>query len=277
MKYFLTRLSDLSSFIMSPLWNNAARMQYLTKWLMRGLGLCLVIGLLVWLSQRPVFTLRQIQIEPVGNQTLKHINLPIVKNQILEKVQGNFFSVRLEDVKRAFEEMPWVRRATVRRSWPNGLVIGIEEQTALGTWNTAEGQKLISELGEVFNGSVAEVDDGIVLVNFSGPDGSRKEVLRLYQKANTWFKPWDAGVSTLNLTERYAWSVKLSNGLRVEFGRDEEDVQQNLTTERVARLLKNWPLVQAKWPTQIDAVDLRYGNGFAVHLVANNSKRISTK
>ena len=173
--------------------------------------------------------------------------------------------------------MPWVRRATVRRSWPNGLVIGIEEQTALGTWNTAEGQKLISELGEVFNGSVAEVDDGIVLVNFSGPDGSSKEVLRLYQKANTWFKPWDAGVSTLNLTERYAWSVKLSNGLRVEFGRDEEDVQQNLTTERVARLLKNWPLVQAKWPTQIDAVDLRYGNGFAVHLVANNSKRISTK
>ncbi len=277
MKYFFTRLSDLSSFIMSPLWNNAARMQYLTKWLMRGLGLCLVIGLLVWLSQRPVFTLRQIQIEPVGNQTLKHINLPIVKNQILEKVQGNFFSVRLEDVKRAFEEMPWVRRATVRRSWPNGLVIGIEEQTALGTWNTAEGQKLISELGEVFNGSVAEVDDGIVLVNFSGPDGSSKEVLRLYQKANTWFKPWDAGVSTLNLTERYAWSVKLSNGLRVEFGRDEEDVQQNLTTERVARLLKNWPLVQAKWPTQIDAVDLRYGNGFAVHLVANNSKRISTK
>lgn len=102
---------------MSPLWNNAARMQYLTKWLMRGLGLCLVIGLLVWLSQQPVFTLRQIQIEPVGNQTLKHINLPIVKNQILEKVQGNFFSVRLEDVKRAFEEMPWVRRATVRRSW----------------------------------------------------------------------------------------------------------------------------------------------------------------
>ncbi len=277
MKYFFTRLSDLSSFIMSPLWNNAARMQYLTKWLMRGLGLCLVIGLLVWLSQRPVFTLRQIQIEPVGNQTLKHINLPIVKNQILEKVQGNFFSVRLEDVKRAFEEMPWVRRATVRRSWPNGLVIGIEEQTALGTWNTAEGQKLISELGEVFNGSVAEVDDGIVLVNFSGPDGSSKEVLRLYQKANTWFKPWDAGVSTLNLTERYAWSVKLSNGLRVEFGRDEEDVQQNLTTERVARLLKNWPLVQAKWPTQIDAVDLRYGNGFAVHLVANNSKRISAK
>jgi cell division protein FtsQ len=277
MKYFLARLSDLSSLIMSPLWNNAARMQYLTKWLMRGLALGIVIGLLVWLSQRPVFRLRQIQIEPVGNQTLKHINLPIVKNQILDKVQGNFFSVRLEDVKRAFEEMPWVRRAAVRRSWPNVLVIAIEEQTALGTWNTAGGQKLISELGEVFNGSVAEVDDEIVLVNFSGPDGSSKEVLRLYQKANTWFKPWDVTINTLNLTERYAWSVKLSNGLRVEFGRDEENVQQNLSAERVARLLKYWPMVQAKWPTQIDAVDLRYGNGFAVHLVGNNSKRISTK
>jgi len=236
-----------------------------------------VIGLLVWLSQRPIFTLRQIQIEPVGSQALKHINLPIVKNQILEKVQGNFFSVRLEDVKRSFEEMPWVRRASVRRSWPNGLVIGIEEQTPIGTWNTAEGQKLINDVGEVFNGSVAQVEEGVVLISFSGPEGSGKEVLRLYQKANDWFKPWDVKVSTLNLTERYAWSVKLTNGLRVEFGRDEENVSQQLTTERVERLIKYWPQVQAKWPTQIDAVDLRYGNGFAVHMAANNSKRISTK
>jgi cell division protein FtsQ len=277
MSQFLSRLSDITNFVMAPIWNNTQRMQYLTKWLIRSFVVLMVIGLLVWLSQRPIFTLRQIQIEPVGSQALKHINLPIIKNQILEKVQGNFFSVRLEDVKRSFEEMPWVRRASVRRSWPNGLVIGIEEQTPIGTWNTAEGQKLINDVGEVFNGSVAQVEEGVVLISFSGPEGSGKEVLRLYQKANDWFKPWDVKVSTLNLTERYAWSVKLTNGLRVEFGRDEENVNQQLTTERVARLIKYWPQVQAKWPTQIDAVDLRYGNGFAVHMAANNSKRISTK
>jgi len=277
MSQFLSRLSDITNFVMAPIWNNTQRMQYLTKWLIRSFVVLMVIGLLVWLSQRPIFTLRQIQIEPVGSQALKHINLPIVKNQILEKVQGNFFSVRLEDVKRSFEEMPWVRRASVRRSWPNGLVIGIEEQTPIGTWNTAEGQKLINEVGDVFNGSLAEVDEGVVLINFSGPEGSGKEVIRLYKKANEWFRPWDVQISTLNLTERYAWSVKFTNGLRVEFGRDEENMNQQLTTERVARLIKYWPQVQAKWPTQIDAVDLRYGNGFAVHMAANNSKRISTK
>jgi cell division protein FtsQ len=31
--------------------------------------------------------------------------------------------------------------------------------------------------------------------------------------------------------------------------------------------------VQEKWPNRVDAVDLRYANGFAVHLAAANIKK----
>ena len=132
MSNFMDRFGEIFSMLMSPLWNHPGRMQSVSRFLMRCFAVMVVIGILVWLSQRPVFALKQIQIEPVAGQTLKHINKPIVKQQVLATVQGNFFSVRLEEVKRGFESMPWVRHANVRRVWPNGLIVSIEAIRHLG-------------------------------------------------------------------------------------------------------------------------------------------------
>ena len=273
MSNFMDRFGEIFSMLMSPLWNHSERMEKLSRFLIRCFVVMLVIGILVWLSQRPVFALKQIQIEPVAGQTLKHINKPIVKQQVLETVQGNFFSVRLEDVKRGFESMPWVRHANVRRVWPNGLVVSIEEQKPFGIWGGAESHTLMNTHGELFTGRVTEVSEDVRLVDFSGPEDAGKEVMSLYEKARNWFKPWGAEVTSLALTERYAWHVKLSNGMKVEFGRDEESSDKNLTEERVARLFKYWPQVQEKWANRVDAVDLRYANGFAVHLASASLKK----
>ena len=273
MSNFMDRFGEIFTMLMAPLWNHPVRMQAFSRFLMRCFAVMLVIGILVWLSQRPVFALKQIQIEPVAGQTLKHISKPIVKQQVLENVQGNFFSVRLEDVKRGFESMPWVRHANVRRVWPNGLVVSIEEQKPFGTWGGSDSHTLMNAQGELFAGRVSEISDDVHLIDFYGPADSSQEVMSLYQKASTWFKPWGVEVKSLALTERYAWHVKLSNGMKVEFGRDEENSDKNLTEERVARLFKYWPQVQEKWPNRVDAVDLRYANGFAVHLAATNIKK----
>jgi cell division protein FtsQ len=270
MSNFMDRFGEIFAMLMSPLWNHPDRMQKLSRLLMRCFVVMLVIGILVWLGQRPVFTLKQIQIEPVAGQTLRHINKSIVKQQVLDTVQGNFFSVHLEDVKRGFEAMPWVRHANVRRVWPNGLIVSIEEQKPFGTYGGPDSHMLINSNGEVFAGRVSEVGEDIRLVDFYGPDDAGKEVISLYERANGWFKPWGAQVTSLALTERYAWHIKLSNGMKVEFGRDEESSDKTLTEERVARLFKYWPQVQGKWSNRIDAVDLRYANGFAVHLAAAN-------
>ena len=273
MSNFMDRFGEIFAMLMSPIWNHPDRMQKLSRFLMRCFAVMMVIGVLVWLGQRPVFALKQIQIEPVAGQTLKHVNKAIVKQQVLQTVQGNFFSVRLEDVKRGFESMPWVRHANVRRVWPNGLIVSIEEQKPFGTWGGADSHVLINSHGETFAGRVSEVGDDIRLIDFHGPDESGKEVISLYEKANNWFKPWGAHVVGLALTERYAWHIKLSNGMKVEFGRDEENSDKTLTEERVARLFKYWPQVQEKWSNRIDAVDLRYANGFAVHLAAASVKK----
>jgi cell division protein FtsQ len=263
----LTELtSSLIAVIGAPIWNFPDRMQEITRWLLRIFILVVLLAVLLWISQQPVFHLKHLQIESASEKDLKHIQLAKVRSQVLDKVQGNFFSVRLQDVKEAFETLPWVRHASVRRAWPNGLIVSIEEQTPLGVWGKPEQNKLMNVHGEVFQGSVAELDENTSLIDFSGPDGSSKEVLRLYQKASAWFKPWEADVKSLVLSDRYAWHIKLSNGVRIEFGREEEHAK-GVLDQRVAQLLQYWPQVQQKWPSRVDAVDLRYPNGFAVHVV----------
>lgn len=257
----------------TPLLNNPMRMAELSRWLMRFFFLIALVAGLIWLSQRPVFALRQMQIEPMPGQTVKHVNLPQVKSQVLDQVQGNFFTVRLEGIKEAFEGLPWVRHANVRRVWPNGLAISIEEQKPFAIWGNRSEQKLMNGFGEVFSGSLQQVDDPSSLIEVSGPADSSKEIMQLYQKASRWFAPWNVEVTKVNLTDRYSWNVLLSNGMRIEFGRDEEAQGKALTEERVARLIEYWPKVQDRLNGRVDVIDLRYGNGFAVHLVAAAIKK----
>jgi cell division protein FtsQ len=266
-------MSDMFSSLIAPIWNHPERMQNLSRFLIRCFMVMACIGILVWLSQRPVFVLRQVWVEPVAGKTLSHIKKSLVKQQVLETVQGNFFSVKLEGVKRGFESMPWVRHANVRRVWPNGLVISIEEQTPFGTWSGTQSNQLMNIHGELFTGRVSEVGDSMTLIDFDGPEDSSQEVMRLYQKANAWFKAWDTDVKSLSLSERYAWHVKLSNGMKIEFGREEENSDKTLTEERIARLFKYWPQVQEKWANRVDAIDLRYANGFAVHVASTAAKK----
>ena len=266
-------MSDIFPSLIAPLWNHPERMQKLSRFLIRCFIAMACIAILVWLSQRPVFVLRQVWVEPVAGETLSHIKKSLVKQQVLETVQGNFFSVKLEGVKRGFESMPWVRHANVRRVWPNGLVISIEEQKPFGTWSGTQSNQLMNTHGELFTGRVSEVSDSVTLIDFDGPEDSSQEVMRLYKKANIWFKAWDADVKSLSLSERYAWHVKLSNGMKIEFGREEENSDKTLTEDRIARLFKYWPQVQEKWVNQIDAIDLRYANGFAVHVVSTAARK----
>src|SRR5450830_1869014 len=86
-----------------------------------------------WVSQRPMFTLRTVRVENMVDADLKHVNTLTLRNGVIGKIKGNFFTTNLEQVRTAFESVPWVRRATVRRECPAQLVVEPEEHQPLGT------------------------------------------------------------------------------------------------------------------------------------------------
>ena len=55
----------------------------------------------------------------MAGKTLEHVNVEALRASGLAGFSGNFFTVDLSSVGHAFEEAPWVRRAQVRRIWPD--------------------------------------------------------------------------------------------------------------------------------------------------------------
>lgn len=217
-----------------------------------------VAGGVWWVAQRPVFNLRTITVEGMDKEELKHVNLLTLRNGTQGRIRGNFFTANLDSVRQVFESVPWVRRATVRREWPDQLIVEVEEHEALGTWG--EDGRLLSVKGDVFTANLAEAEEDHELPAFSGPEGSEKEVLARYGELRKWFAPVKLAPEELSLSSRYAWTVKLDNGMSVALGREQTP---SMLKERVDRLVGIWPQLVSRVPN-IETVDMRYQNGLAL-------------
>jgi cell division protein FtsQ len=241
------------------MWQDVKIMDAITSALMSLLLVLLVVAGVWWLMQRPAFTLKVIKVEGVQKSTLRHVNGLTIRDVALPKVKGNFFTTNLDAVRLAFEAVPWVRKASVKREWPNKLVVTIEEHAVLGTWG--DRGDLISVKGDVFTANLGEAEEDTELLAFSGPEGSEREVLARYVEFKKWFEQINLEPSAVRYSSRYAWSVVLNNGLKVELGRvqDETTLQQ-----RVERLLNAYPYLTSAWQGKIDSVDMRYPNGMAL-------------
>lgn len=220
-----------------------------------------------WLAHRPMFVLRQIRIESVVNGReleLRHVNELTIRGTALPRLRGNFFTTDLDAVRQAFEAVPWVRRASVRREWPNRLIVALEEHQALATWGEDEG-RLLSVNGELFTANLAEAEDDLGkdsnLPQLTGPKGSEKEVLARYTELLKWFEPLNLLPEELALSNRYAWRVKLNNGTTVELGREQNG---HTLKDRVQRLIAVHPKLMQIANGKIESVDMRYANGLAV-------------
>jgi cell division protein FtsQ len=99
------------------------------------------------------------------------------------------------------------------------------------------------------------------LPEFDGPDGSEKEVLARFAELRSWFAPAAAGAGGAELSSRYAWTVRLDNGMSVALGRERDQ-----TTLKRRGCTGWWGFTRSWRPGagRIDTIDMRYQNGLAL-------------
>ncbi|QYF94373.1 cell division protein FtsQ/DivIB [Massilia sp. PAMC28688] len=241
------------------MWHDVRALNASASGLVAAVVLALIASGVWWVSQRPVFTLRTVTVESMYGMELKHVNKLTLRAGVVGRIKGNFFTTNLEQVRTAFESVPWVRRATVRREWPDQLIVEVEEHEPLGTWG--EDGRLLSVKGDVFTANLAEADEDRTLPELGGPDGSEQEVLARFAELRAWFAPLKLAPQKLHLSSRYAWTVTLDNGMRVALGREQD---KTTLKKRVDRLVHFYPVLAERLPDGIESVDMRYQNGMAL-------------
>ena len=235
------------------MWDNAHALNRVSDWLLVAALLLALYGVVRFAIHQPVFALHELRVVDASGAVTRGQVETITQRDF----RGTFFTLDIVRLRNSFEKLPWVRKADVRRQWPDRVDVVIEAHAPLARWGT---DALVNTQGEVF---VAELDadneKNTRLPVFSGPTGTAKEVTQQYDVFRREFAAIGREPMQVHLSPRRAWRVRLDNGMTLEVGREQ-------VAARVARFLLAYPHTIAPLGRRADAVDLRYANGFAVRV-----------
>ena len=204
----------------------------------------------LWLLLRTgMFPVRTIEIKSRIEKTTRDE----IEGALRGRAGGNFFALSLGELRTGLERLPWVRQVEVRRIWPDRLEVSFEEHVALGHWGD---DALINTHGERFLGKTTQV-----LPHFVAPGGSEAEVARRYARFSQLIAPLGTSLERVVLTPRFAWQLRLANGLHLMLGRDADQAEA-----RLERFVETHAATLGKIARRHEYVDLRYPNGFALRI-----------
>lgn len=224
-------------------------------------GVVLLLAAVLWWALRhPLFAIAGITVQ--GD--VLHNNAVTLRANVAPRLAGNFFTVNLERAREAFEGVPWVRAAVVRREFPNRLRVSLEEHRAVALWGPESESRLVNAFGEVFEANSGDLE-AEELPRLSGPQDQAALVLTMYRTLHPMFEALDLGLEHVALTARGSWQLELDNGAQVELGRGapEEVVAR---TQRFLQTLTQVTSRYSRRPDSLVSADLRHGDGYAVRL-----------
>lgn len=223
-------------------------------------GLLLAGALGWWAVRNPMFAIRGIVVQ--GDTT--HNSAATLRANVLPRLRGNFFTVDLQKTREAFEAVPWVRHAVVKRQFPNKLRVQLEEQEAEAFWGADSESRLVNSYGEVFEANPGDVEQD-EMPRLVGPEGSAAQVLAMYRGLKPMLENLDLGIEQVALSGRGGWTLTLDSGATVELGRGATE-EVLARSQRFAATLTQVTAKYGRKPEALVTADLRHTDGYAVKL-----------
>ncbi len=222
---------------------------------------CLIASIatvIAWTVNRPYFSIHTVEVGPAPGHALRHVPQEQLGQAIREGEYGSFFTIDMRSAKQNLQKVPWVRQATLRRIWPDKLVVLIEEHRPFALWG--DDGRLINTFGELYTANLDEAEADGPLPQLSGPDGTELQVARRFSEISELTAPLELRPVAVDLSERLAWTAKLDDGTDLLIGRE----QGVPIAQRISRWVDSYALVTERIQRRASLVDLRYPNGFSV-------------
>lgn len=174
----------------------------------------------------------------------------------------------VDDIQQEVLRLPWIKQVSVRKQWPDRLIVHLVEYQPRYVWNEVF---LLDNDGAMFSVPMDRMQyDG--LPKLFGPVGKEHLILDTYQKLysisqTTNKQQYKINVATAYADERNAWQLIISacmdgsysQNIKLVLGKDK-------ILERYERFIKLYPQIQRSLAgnEQIMEVDLRYENGISI-------------
>ena len=191
-------------------------------------------------------------IKNVTSSELINVNKDDISKAVKYLYSKSFFDIDLNYLKNKLEKIEWVRKINVRRSYPNEIIIDIEEHTPILIWNN---KMYINKYGEKFN--VSKIDKSIpILIS----DESRiNEVFAYFKLFNEKLssRKLDFKITKIMENEIRSLTISLSSGINIQLG--SKDVNN-----KIPLFFEIYKSLNTRDLNKIRYIDMRYTNGFSV-------------
>lgn len=213
-----------------------------------------------WAARHPWFAIEGITVS--GEVT--HNNAVTLRANVAPRLSGTFFTLDLTATQHAFEAVPWVRHAVVRREFPNRLKVQLQEHQAVAYWGAESESRLLNSFGEVFEANVGEVEQE-ELPRLHGPDNQAVQVLAMYQALAPLFENKELVLEQLEVTSHGGWRARLDTAADLALGSGTVAEIQVRTQRFLQTLTQVTSQYGRKWDA-VETADLRNEDGYAIRL-----------
>lgn len=246
----------LSDSAVLPRKNRFKRVQVQSTRPFRNLFLGLLLGgviaatlsVVYLLSYSNPFPLREVQL--LG--PYQYVNKDEINKILSSDLDEGFFGTSVDNLRSGLLTIPWVREAWVRRIWPDTLEISIVEHEPFALWNDTA---IITKNGALI--TPKDVSLNQELPRLAGVDGRHNWILNNWYKLGKTLARIDLTISRIELADRGAWQLTLSNGIQLELGTS--DIES-----RLERFMRVYDKILSNRVESIAYVDLRYTRGLAI-------------
>jgi cell division protein FtsQ len=183
---------------------------------------------------------------------LSHVDRAKLQQLVAAAIDGGFFSVDMHKLRDAAEQLAWVDKVSIRRVWPQTLVMDVTEQVPVGRWGD---QALVNARGEIFRPQAGELPQGLPRLHGEGGDGP--VVVEFHRSASRRLEAIGLEIVALEVQGRHDWRLELNNGVTLLLG-------QAGAAQVLERFTLALPLLVDPQGRRPQRVDMRYENGFAV-------------
>ncbi len=173
-----------------------------------------------------------------------------LQKQVASHLTGGILSQDLDALREYVVALPWVRDASLRRVWPDRLILEVTEHHAVARWGV---DGLVTREGEIFYPRDRRVPAG--LPRLSGPDDLAATVVERLMLWEPRLADYGLLIDALGCDRRGDWTLELLGGPVLRFGTEQLE-------QRFSRLLAAFPRIEAV--AAPERIDLRYSNGLAV-------------
>lgn len=217
-----------------------------SAYLIGGLAVFLLLFSFVDYGVRTWFLIKRVTI----SGDLSHISAKQLSYVVKNRLEGNLFTLDIDNLQEEFRAIPWVKDVTVSRQFPNAITIGLSEYVAVARLND---EGLITQSGKVFVGA----DDNTSLPVFDVPLTNIRDALSDYKHIKPILEIHQVSLRKLTVNGIGITKVELSNNLHITM------CGSNITSQ-MERLDQYWDKLYALNPG-LNYVNMCYKDALAMN------------